>query len=184
MENTSLWRTSLSFSPWLLHVRGIFATGSTSATSLLRSIMLEDVALIKSMGFDHVRFPIAPEPILNPASPGQLPADYMVLLDRTVQALTEYRDLNWNFARYEAMIGKAVAGARERGIALTSNEFGVYKVFAPRACRLHWIRDVSGALARNQIGWTMWDYAGDFEVVNKIDGKRVPDREVLTALGF
>jgi len=312
-------------------------------------ITSDDIALVKAMGFDHVRFPIAAEPILNPARPGQLPADYMALLDRALQtmldqdlaviidihpgpafkqqlgasdacveafvsfwsafashfskfdaervffevlnepelrdpqrwnfiqlqaakairqaapthtiivsgdqwsqlpmlermeippdrniicnfhlydpnsfthqgaqwaepwamfckgmtypadpafiqeylktvsdpaaieAITEYRDLNWNLPRYEALIGKAVAWARERGVALTCNEFGVYKVFAPRACRLQWIRDVSGALERNRIGWTMWDYAGDFEVVNKIDGKRVPDREVLAALGL
>jgi hypothetical protein len=30
----------------------------------------------------------------------------------------------------------------------------------------------------------MWDYAGDFEVVNRKEGRRVPDREVLEALGL
>jgi endoglucanase len=101
-----------------------------------------------------------------------------------IREITEYGQLNWNAARYEALIAKAAAWGRAHGVALTCNEFGVYKVFAPRSSRLAWLRDVSGALGKNQIGWTMWDYAHDFEVVNTRDGKRVPDRGVLDALGL
>jgi len=49
----------------------------------------QDIALIKTMGFDHVRFPIAAEPILNPTHPGQLPREYMARLDREVQTILD-----------------------------------------------------------------------------------------------
>jgi endoglucanase len=101
-----------------------------------------------------------------------------------IREIKEYGQLNWNLQRYEAMIAKAAAWGRAHGVALTCNEFGVYKVFAPRPCRLAWLKDVSGVLERHQIGWTMWDYAGDFEVVYKRDGKRMPDIDVLAALGL
>jgi aryl-phospho-beta-D-glucosidase BglC (GH1 family) len=103
---------------------------------------------------------------------------------KAVQEITEYRNLNWSPARYEAMIGRAVDWTRARGRALTCNEFGVYKVFAPRASRLQWLKDISAILEKHRIGWTMWDYAGDFEVVNTKEGKRMPDHGVLAALGL
>ena len=39
------------------------------------------------------------------------------------------------------------------------------------------------ALIRS-IGWTMWDYAGGFAVVNKQNGHATPDAEVVKALGL
>jgi len=101
-----------------------------------------------------------------------------------IEAITEYGQLGWNLARYETLIAKAAAWGRARGVALTCNEFGVYTVFAPRSCRLEWIRDISGALARQGIGWTMWDYAGDFAVATPRHGHRTPDHEILVALGL
>ena len=98
--------------------------------------------------------------------------------------LHEYESLNWNMERYEKILAPAAEWARSRGVALTCNEFGVYRVHAPRATRLAWLRDVTNVLARNQIGWCMWDYAGDFGVVEVKDGKRVPDRDLLEALGL
>jgi hypothetical protein len=99
-----------------------------------------------------------------------------------VRAISEYREEGWNPARYEQMISRAAAWGKAHGVAVTCNEFGVYKVFAPRADRLAWIGDVSGLLEKYGIGWSMWDYAGDFEVVKKKDGRRVPDEALLEAL--
>ncbi|CAM2921333.1 glycoside hydrolase family 5 protein [Rariglobus hedericola] len=98
--------------------------------------------------------------------------------------LAEYVVMNWNAQVYHDFIQPAVTWAREHGLVLTCNEFGVYKKFAPRASRLAWVHDVSAALSANGIGWTMWDYAGDFSVVSSKDGLRVPDIELLHALGL
>jgi len=40
------------------------------------------------------------------------------------------------------------------------------------------------ALEKYGIGWTMWDYAGGFGVVNKQSGHATPDTEVVKALGL
>jgi hypothetical protein len=40
------------------------------------------------------------------------------------------------------------------------------------------------ALEKNGIGWTMWDYAGGFAVVNKTDGKAQEDPALMKALGL
>jgi hypothetical protein len=40
------------------------------------------------------------------------------------------------------------------------------------------------ALEKNGIGWTMWDYAGGFGVVTKVNGSATPDELVVKALGL
>jgi len=96
--------------------------------------------------------------------------------------LAEYQERSWSLPVYRQFIEPAVAWGKERNLPLTCNEFGVYKKFAPRESRLRWIADLSTALEEAGIGWTMWDYAGDFAVVRREDGRRVPDTEVLAAL--
>lgn len=99
-------------------------------------------------------------------------------------ALDEYATEGWDRARYESFLAPAVAWAAARGVPLTCNEFGVYKVFAPRAARLRWLADVTSVFVEQGIGWTVWDYAGDFGVATGEGGHRQPDVEVLAALGL
>jgi hypothetical protein len=101
-----------------------------------------------------------------------------------IQEIKEYEERNWNLARYEGMAAKAAAWGRTHGFAISCNEFGVYKVFAPRTSRLRWVRDVVRSLEKHDIVWTMWDYAGSFEVVRTEGDRRVPDPELLRALGL
>ncbi len=99
-------------------------------------------------------------------------------------ALDEYLAEGWDLDRYRELLAPAVAWAAERGTQLTCNEFGVYREFVPRDARLRWLHDVRTVLEENGIGWTIWDYAGDFGVVTGGPGARRPDTEVLTALGL
>jgi endoglucanase len=48
------------------------------------SITDDDLALIKAMGFDHVRIAINPGPLFRRGSADQLPADYLAYLDAAV----------------------------------------------------------------------------------------------------
>lgn len=98
--------------------------------------------------------------------------------------LAEYVEADWNAQAYRRFLQPAVEWGRAHGLCLTCNEFGVYKTFSPRASRLAWLRDVSAALSASGIGWTMWDYAGDFAVVVAQEGRRVPDIDVVSALGL
>ena len=98
--------------------------------------------------------------------------------------LLRYGEDGWNAARIDREIGVAAAWAAKYQVPLTCNEFGTFRKFAPPADRAVWIRDMRTALEKYGIGWTMWDYAGGFGVVNKQNGHATPDAEVVKALGL
>src|SRR5271155_3120523 len=47
----------------------------------------EDVALIKSMGFDHVRLSVDPQPMMVNHRPEEIPAEYLGYLDAAVKMI-------------------------------------------------------------------------------------------------
>lgn len=99
-------------------------------------------------------------------------------------ALIKYGEEQWNASRIDAEIAKVAAWARKHNVAVTCNEFGVYRKEALPANRAAWIHDVRSTLEKYGIGWTMWDYQGGFAVVNKVNGRAVPDAETIEALGL
>ncbi|MGO8985573.1 MAG: glycoside hydrolase family 5 protein [Terriglobales bacterium] len=50
----------------------------------------DDIALIKSMGFDHVRLGVNPEPMMNIREPNRIPADYLASLDAAVKMILDH----------------------------------------------------------------------------------------------
>jgi len=50
----------------------------------------DDIALIKSMGFDHVRLSVNPEPMFTERQPQRLPADYVSYLDAAVKMILDH----------------------------------------------------------------------------------------------
>ena len=74
--------------------------------------------------------------------------------------------------------------ARQRGVPVVCNEFGVYRAYADPHDREAWIHDVRTSLERHSMGWTMWDYSGSFGAVTKKDGRSVADEGTLRALGL
>lgn len=100
------------------------------------------------------------------------------------QAIVHYGLDRWSAARVDAEIAVAAAWGKRWNVPLTCNEFGVYREAATPEDRAAWIHDVRTALEKNGIGWTMWDYAGGFSVVNAVNGARTPDVVTLQALGM
>jgi endoglucanase len=98
--------------------------------------------------------------------------------------LLRYGEERWNAARLDADMSVAAAWAEKHHVHVTCNEFGAYRRFATAADRAAWILDIRMALEKHGIGWTMWDYAGGFGVVNKENGKATPDAETVKALGL
>jgi endoglucanase len=49
----------------------------------------QDIALIKSLGFDHVRLNVNPQPMFRMHRPNELPADYLGLLDNAVKMILD-----------------------------------------------------------------------------------------------
>src|SRR5260370_10052971 len=48
---------------------------------------VQDIALIKAMGFDHVRLSVNPQPMLRRGQADRIPADYLGYLDSAVQMI-------------------------------------------------------------------------------------------------
>jgi endoglucanase len=50
----------------------------------------EDIALIKSLGFDHVRLSVNPEPMFTMRQPQKLPPEYLGFLDAAVKMILDH----------------------------------------------------------------------------------------------
>jgi endoglucanase len=95
-----------------------------------------------------------------------------------------YGQDHWDASRIEAEINQAADWARQRGVPLICNEFGVFRDFSEPQDRSAWIKDVRTSLERHNIGWAMWDYSGNFGVVTQKDGKATLDETTVKALGL
>src|SRR5690349_22430237 len=98
--------------------------------------------------------------------------------------LLRYGEDNWNSGRIDRELGAAAAWAAKHHVYLTCNEFGAFRKVSKPADRVAWLQDMRVALEKHNIGWTMWDYAGGFAVVNKTNGQAQADPEVVKALGL
>src|SRR5580698_8072218 len=49
----------------------------------------EDIALIKSMGFDHVRLSVDPQPMMPRHRPDEIPTEYLGYLDAAVKMILD-----------------------------------------------------------------------------------------------
>jgi aryl-phospho-beta-D-glucosidase BglC (GH1 family) len=99
-------------------------------------------------------------------------------------ALERYGMDRWNAERIDGEIAQVSAWASHWNVPVICNEFGVYRKNADPGARAAWISDVRTSLEKHGIGWAMWDYDGGFDVVNRQDGKAVPDPATIRALGL
>ncbi len=118
----------------------------------------------------------------SPESAAKVAAGVPDAVDRL--AVIRYGQEHWDAARIDAEITQVSEWARQRGVPVMCNEFGVYRDYADPRDREAWIHDVRTALEQHGMGWTMWDYSGSFGVVTKKDGRSVPDEATLRALGL
>ena len=95
-----------------------------------------------------------------------------------------YGQDHWDASRVEAEINQAADWAKQHGVPVICNEFGVFRDFSEPPDRNAWIKDVRTSLERHNIGWAMWDYSGNFGVVTQKDGKATLDETTVRALGL
>lgn len=120
-----------------------------------------------------------------PATPDTLTAQMKnVPSDPARYNLFLYGTGGWGRQSISARIAFAAAWARERKVPLICNEFGAYRDTADPASRARWIGDVRSALEENHIGWAMWDYRGNFGVVEHSSTQITPDPAILHVLGL
>ena len=98
--------------------------------------------------------------------------------------ITRYGQDRWSAERMEAEVNQVAEWAKQRGVPVVCNEFGVYRQYSDAKDRAAWISDFRKTLESHGIGWAMWDYSGGFGVATKKDGKAVPDETTLRALGL
>jgi aryl-phospho-beta-D-glucosidase BglC (GH1 family) len=118
----------------------------------------------------------------NPASAAAVAANVPDAVNRL--PVIRYGMDHWDAARVDTEISQVAEWARQRGLVVTCNEFGVYRRAADPTDRARWLSDVRTALEKHNIGWAMWDYSGGFGVVTKKDGKAVADEVTVKALGL
>jgi endoglucanase len=123
-----------------------------------------------------VRYPSTPE------NAAQVAASLPDAVDRL--AVIRYGQEHWDVSRIDAEISQIADWAKQRGVPVICNEFGVYRTYADPQDRAAWLKDVRTSLERHNIGWAMWDYSGSFGVVTKKDGKAILDENVVKAMGL
>jgi endoglucanase len=99
------------------------------------------------------------------------------------QELVRYGLNHWNAARIESEFHAIAQWAKQNGVRVPVNEFGVFRDYADAADRARWIRDVRTTAEKYGFGWTIWDYQTNFGVVQKQNGKTVVDPITAEALG-
>jgi endoglucanase len=124
--------------------------------------------------FKHVPYPSS-----SPALASLLPS---IKNEVVREQLKNYGKQQWNAKKLEGLISRASAWSKSHKVQLTCNEFGVYRVVASPEDRITWIRDVRSLLEKYEIGWSMWDFSGDFGVTIKINREAAPDIKTLQAL--
>jgi endoglucanase len=118
----------------------------------------------------------------SPESAAKVAAGVPDAVDRL--AVVRYGQDHWDASRIDTEITQVAEWARQHGVPVVCNEFGVYRDYSEPQDREAWIHDVRTALERHDMGWTMWDYSGNFGVVIKQNGRSVPDEGTLRALGL
>jgi len=121
-------------------------------------------------------YPITPESIAD-----VLPR---ITHEQTRRELEHAASQRWDAARIDAKMAEAAAWARQYGVRVTCNEFGVYRQHADPQQRAQWLRDVVQACEKHGIGWAMWDYRGGFALVKHEAGRPVVDVLTAEALGL
>jgi len=92
---------------------------------------------------------------------------------------------HWDAHHIRLLIDTAAAWGKEHQVPVTCNEFGAFREHSDPKARAQWITDVRTALEADGIGWTMWDYRGNFGVVDKAPGEAArPDALTVGALGL
>jgi aryl-phospho-beta-D-glucosidase BglC (GH1 family) len=76
-------RRGINLSHWFAQSPG----GDYSEKHLTTHTTARDIALIKALGFDHVRFTVEPAPFFDEAHPSELNADYLRLLDNALDMI-------------------------------------------------------------------------------------------------
>ena len=120
-----------------------------------------------------------------PATPEQV-----ATINATLQGDNERYQLylyglsGWNSKGIADRLAFAATWGREHAVPVICNEFGAFRDTAPHDSRTRYLHDVRTGLEGNNIGWAMWDWSGNFGLVQHSSGTVLPDPDNVKALGL
>lgn len=100
----------------------------------------------------------------------------------TEARLRSYGEQHWDRQAIADAIQPAVDWGQRHHRPLLCAEFGVYAQHAPHNDRVDWLHDVRTTLEAHAIGWAMWDYKGDFGLLDQ--STAVINHDIVDALGL
>jgi len=109
---------------------------------------------------------------------------HVVTNESARESLKEYGRDHWDQQRIDQRISLAAQWAKQHGVRVMCNEFGVYRRYANDADRVVWLEDIRASLEKHAMAWTMWNYNGGFGVVSSPYGQAQVDSNLLLALGL
>src|SRR6185503_21248250 len=80
-------RRGINLSEWFAQV---YDPRGYTKEHLIGWVTADDVALIKSVGFDHVRLSVNPAPMMRHNEADRIPADYLGYLDSAVKMILDH----------------------------------------------------------------------------------------------
>ena len=95
--------------------------------------------------------------------------------------LVRYRAKYSSAAAVQSEINLAARWAARSGVRLVATELGVFGAADARS-RAAWLRDVTGTLEANGIGWTVWEYRGGFGIADDLSAACGPSGSIKLAL--
>src|SRR5215467_3247661 len=87
MQRAKHLRHGINLSEWFAQV---YDPKGYTKEHLLTWVTADDIALIKSMGFDHVRLSVNPEPMMRHNMADHLPPEYVGFLDSAVKMILDH----------------------------------------------------------------------------------------------
>ena len=120
-----------------------------------------------------------------PATPAQVAAISATIPgDNARYQLYLYGVSSWNAQGIADRLAFAATWGREHGVPVICNEFGAFRDTAPHDSRTRYLHDVRAGLEQAGIGWAMWDWSGNFGLVDRSNGNVLPDADNSRALGL
>ncbi|MBX9782510.1 MAG: glycoside hydrolase family 5 protein [Chitinophagaceae bacterium] len=127
----------------------------------------------------NVPYPSSPEAVA--------PVIAQTINQSTKDALSWYGSQRYNIDSLDKWVKLAADWAAQKNVLLICNEFGSYKLYAPRQSRMSYLKDIRTVLEKNKIGWAMWEYDEGFGLIDYTGGNRnnpVLDTDIAAALGL
>lgn len=119
-----------------------------------------------------------------PSSPEAVAELLSLLPPETHPHVLHYGEQRWDRRKLAARLDLVRRWTVRHQRRVWCSEFGVFRYHVHQQYRIRWLRDVRELLEARQIGWSLWNFSGQFGLLQGGPGHRRADPEELRALGL